>query len=62
MERHWHLVQRTVAITSTLAVFEAGHPERPPIEQHILDAMTQQAAVVTCLIARGPRSTLIRCA
>jgi imidazolonepropionase-like amidohydrolase len=39
------LVQRKVAITSTLAVFEAGHPERPPLQQRMLDAMTPQAAV-----------------
>jgi len=27
------LVQRKVAITSTLAVFEAGQPDRPPLQQ-----------------------------
>lgn len=39
------LVQREVAITSTLAVFEAGHPERPPLQQRMLDVLTPQAAV-----------------
>ena len=39
------LVQRKVAITSTLAVFEAGHPDRPPLQPRMLDAMTPQAAV-----------------
>ncbi len=39
------LVQHKVAITSTLAVFEAGQPERPPLEPRMLDAMTPQAAV-----------------
>jgi len=39
------LVQRNVAITSTLAVFEAGHPERPPLQQRMLDALTPQAAL-----------------
>jgi len=39
------LVQRNVAITSTLAVFEAVQPERPPLETRMLDAMTPLAAV-----------------
>src|SRR5579871_521662 len=39
------LVQHKVAITSTLAVFEAGQPERPPLRQRMLDALTPQAAV-----------------
>jgi imidazolonepropionase-like amidohydrolase len=39
------LVQRKVAITSTLAVFEAGQPDRPPLQQRMLDALTPQAAV-----------------
>jgi imidazolonepropionase-like amidohydrolase len=39
------LVQRKVAITSTLAVFEAGLPDRPPLQQRMLDALTPQAAV-----------------
>lgn len=39
------LVQHKVAITSTLAVFEAGQPDRPPLQSRMLDAMTPQAAV-----------------
>jgi imidazolonepropionase-like amidohydrolase len=39
------LVQRKVAITSTLAVFEAGQGDRPPLQQRMLDALTPQAAV-----------------
>jgi imidazolonepropionase-like amidohydrolase len=39
------LVQRKVAITSTLAVFEAVQPDRPPLQQRMLDALTPQAAV-----------------
>src|SRR5262249_34827060 len=37
------LVKRHVAITSTLPVFEAGVPGRPPLRQQLLDAMTPQA-------------------
>ena len=54
------LVQREVAITSTLAVFEAGHPDRPPLQQRMLDALTPQAAVSYLVRAgarrRAPRS------
>ncbi len=39
------LVQRKVSITSTLAVFEAGHPDRPPLQRRLLDALTPQAAL-----------------
>ena len=39
------LVQRKVAITSTLAVFEAVQPDRPPLQSRMLDAMTPLAAV-----------------
>jgi len=39
------LVQRKVAITSTLAVFEALQPDRPPLQARMLDALTPQAAV-----------------
>jgi imidazolonepropionase-like amidohydrolase len=39
------LVKHNVAITSTLAVFEAGDPERPPLEQRFLDAVSHDAAV-----------------
>ncbi|MBV8808844.1 MAG: amidohydrolase family protein [Acidobacteriaceae bacterium] len=38
------LVDQHVAITSTLAVFEAFIPGRPPIEQRVLDAMSPVAA------------------
>ena len=39
------LVRRGVAITSTLAVFEASSSDRPPLAQRVLDAMTHEAAV-----------------
>jgi imidazolonepropionase-like amidohydrolase len=39
------LVKHNVAITSTLAVFEAFDPERPPLEQRFLDAVSPDAAV-----------------
>jgi imidazolonepropionase-like amidohydrolase len=39
------LVKHNVAITSTLAVFEAFDPERPPVEQRFLDAVSPDAAV-----------------
>jgi imidazolonepropionase-like amidohydrolase len=38
------LVDRHVAVTSTLAVFEAGIPGRPGLEQRTLDAMSPVAA------------------
>ena len=38
------LVDHKVAITSTLAVFEAFIPGRPSLEQRVLDAMSPQAA------------------
>lgn len=38
------LVEHKVAVTSTLAVFEAMIPGRPPLEQRLLDAMSPQAA------------------
>ena len=38
------LIDRHVAITSTLAVFEAFIPGRPPLEQRMLDAMSMEAA------------------
>ncbi len=34
------LVRHNVAITSTLAVFDAGAPHRPPFEQRMLDVLT----------------------
>ncbi len=39
------LVERKVAVTSTLVVFEASIPGRPPLEQRMLDAMSQDAAI-----------------
>ena len=39
------LVAHNVAITSTLAVFEAFDGDRPPVEQRFLDAVTEDAAV-----------------
>jgi imidazolonepropionase-like amidohydrolase len=39
------LVARHVAITSTLAVFEAFDGARPPIEQRFLDAVSPEAAL-----------------
>ena len=38
------LVSHHVAITSTLAVFEAFIPGRPPLEKRVLDAMSPEAA------------------
>lgn len=37
------LVARKVAITSTLPVFEAFLPDRPPLQQRVLDALTPEA-------------------
>jgi imidazolonepropionase-like amidohydrolase len=37
------LVARKVAITSTLSVFEAFLPDRPPLQQRVLDALTADA-------------------
>jgi len=39
------LVARHVAITSTLPVFEAFVANRPPLQQRVLDAMTQDARI-----------------
>jgi len=39
------LVKHDVAITSTLAVFEAFDGSRPPLEQRFLDALTPEAQV-----------------
>ncbi len=38
-----NLVEHHVAITSTLPVFELLVPGRPPLQQRVLDAMSQQA-------------------
>src|ERR1044072_4043634 len=37
------LVASKVAVTSTLAVFEAFLPDRPPLQQRVLDALTSDA-------------------
>jgi imidazolonepropionase-like amidohydrolase len=39
------LVKRNVAVTSTLPVFEALLPGRPPLDRRLLDAMTPEARV-----------------
>jgi hypothetical protein len=39
------LVARKVAITSTLPVFEAFVPNRPPLERRVLEAMTPDARI-----------------
>jgi imidazolonepropionase-like amidohydrolase len=39
------LVARHVAVTSTLPVFETFVPNRPPLEQRVLDAMAMEARV-----------------
>jgi imidazolonepropionase-like amidohydrolase len=53
------LVARHVAITSTLAVFEAFLPDRPPLQQRVLDAMTPEARVqyLTSRTKSGERKT-----
>jgi imidazolonepropionase-like amidohydrolase len=49
------LVQHKVAITSTLAVFDAMAPNRPPLEQRFLDVLTPQGAL-TYMAARARAS------
>jgi imidazolonepropionase-like amidohydrolase len=39
------LVNHHVAVTSTLPVFETFAPDRPPLQQRVLDAMTPQAQI-----------------
>lgn len=39
------LVAHKVAVTSTLVVFEASIPGRPPLQQRMLDAMSPEAAL-----------------
>jgi imidazolonepropionase-like amidohydrolase len=46
------LVERRVAITSTLAVFEQYVAERPPVPQRVLDAMSAPARE-SCLAQRA---------
>jgi imidazolonepropionase-like amidohydrolase len=49
------LVQHKVAVTSTLAVFDAMVPHRPPLEQRFLDVLTPQSAL-TYMSARARAS------
>lgn len=49
------LVQRNVAVTSTLAVFDAMAPHRPPFDQRMLDVLTPQGAL-TYMAARARAS------
>jgi imidazolonepropionase-like amidohydrolase len=51
------LVKHHVALTSTLPVFEAGVPGRPPLRQALLDAMTP-AARAAYLYARSRPASL----
>jgi imidazolonepropionase-like amidohydrolase len=46
------LVQHNVAVTSTLAVFDAGAPHRPPFDQRLVDVLTPQGAI-TYMTARA---------
>ncbi len=46
------LVQHGVAITSTLAVFDAMAPHRPPLDPHFLQVLTAQGAL-TYMTARA---------
>ncbi len=45
------LVRHNVAVTSTLAVFDAGAPHRPPFDPRMIDVLTPQGAI-TYLAAR----------
>jgi imidazolonepropionase-like amidohydrolase len=49
------LVSHNVAVTSTLAVFDAGAPHRPPLDQRLIDVLTPQGAI-TYLTARARAS------
>jgi hypothetical protein len=48
-------VEKNVAVTSTLPVFEHMVPNRPPLQQRVLDAMTPQARE-RFLLARNRRA------
>jgi imidazolonepropionase-like amidohydrolase len=60
-----NLVSHHVAVTSTLPVYEAGAPGRPPLQQRTLDAMSAESAQ-SYLTARArvpwdsPRTALLR--
>lgn len=45
------LVKHNVAVTSTLAVFDAGTPHRPPLDPRMVEVLTPQGAI-TYLTAR----------
>jgi imidazolonepropionase-like amidohydrolase len=51
------LVERRVAVTSTLPVFEHRVPNRPPLQARVLDVMSPQAREAF-LIARSRRAAL----
>ncbi len=50
------LVKRRVAITSTLPVFEASVPGRPPLRKQMLDVMTPQAREAYMHMRQRPAS------
>jgi imidazolonepropionase-like amidohydrolase len=53
------LVRHSVAITSTLAVFEAFDPDRPPLDQRLIDALApKSAAAYLASRARGSRGSI----
>src|SRR6201987_3834410 len=60
-----NLVSHHVAVPSTLPVYEAGAPGRPPLQQRLLDAMSAESAQ-SYLTARArlasdsPRTALLR--
>ena len=37
------MVENKVAMTSTLAVYELSYPDRPPLEDRVLDALAPEA-------------------
>jgi len=49
------LVQRRVAVTSTLPVFEMGVPGRPSVPQRVLDALSPDAR--SALLANKVQAT-----
>jgi hypothetical protein len=51
------LVERRVAVTSTLPVFEHRVPNRPPLQPRVLEVMSPQAREAF-LLARGRRAAL----
>jgi imidazolonepropionase-like amidohydrolase len=57
------LIDHHVAVTSTLPVFETFVPDRPPLEQRVLDALLPQAQIdylhARVRLASSPRSIAI---